>query len=314
MPQPLALSTAYFTLRDPAPPGEAMVAEALALGFRALELDYRVTPAQLRGLAPALARGELTPVSIHHPFPLTPGVSPEEAHQERPNLASLDRDERRAAVGRVCDTLSRAADLGVGVVVLHAGRAELDPEADPRALEALYREGRRATPGYEELRGRVAAARQRVAPAHRDALLSALDRVAAWAAKSAVAVGLENRYHPEELPDPGELAVVFRELAGAPLGYWHDVGHAEALAALGFLASPTEVLAACPGRLLGFHLHDARGLEDHRAPGEGAVDFAALAPFATEHPRLVLEIHPRSPADAVVGARAVLRAAGFPVA
>ena len=39
----LALSTAYFTLRDADPPGDEIAGGALALGFRALELDYRVT-------------------------------------------------------------------------------------------------------------------------------------------------------------------------------------------------------------------------------------------------------------------------------
>ncbi|MHB8766610.1 MAG: sugar phosphate isomerase/epimerase family protein [Deferrisomatales bacterium] len=314
MPQPLALSTSYFTLRDPPPSGEALVAEAAALGFRHLELDYRVRPDQLPALTAALTRGELAVVSVHHPFPLAPGVNPALAHLERPNPASLDPDERRAALLRAGETLARAADLGVGAVVMHFGRVELPGEASPRALERLFRAGRRESPEYAALLEGVVRARAEAAPAHLDAALSALDRLAGEAQRRGVRVGLENRYHAHEMPSRPELDRIFRELDGAPLGYWHDTGHAAALAALGFLESPTEFLGAFGHRLVGMHLHDARGLDDPRAPGDGELEFGPLASFCGEETRLVVEVHPRAPAEAVAGCRGVLAGAGLPLA
>ena len=70
-----ALSTAYFTLRETELSGEAIVREALGLGFRKLELDYRLSKAQLRTLEPLVGRGEVEVVSVHHPFPRPPGLA-----------------------------------------------------------------------------------------------------------------------------------------------------------------------------------------------------------------------------------------------
>jgi sugar phosphate isomerase/epimerase len=287
-----------------------MVQEARALGFRALEIDYRVTAKQLKAMGPFLARGEMAVASVHHPLPRDPRISPFEAHEDRPSLASLDRDERRHAVRLAAETLSRAADLGAGAAVFHLGTVVLDADVDPRELNRLINAGERESSQYEEHRQKVSASRRSRAPRHLDALLSSLDRVASDALKHKVVVGIENRYHPEQLPDQGELERIFRTFEGAPLGYWHDTGHAASRVALGFLGSQTELLEVFRGRTAGFHLHDAKGLDDHRAPGEGDLDFTVLAPFVVPGTRLVLEVHPPSPPDAVARAVSVLAEAG----
>ncbi len=307
----LALSTAYFTLRTPEPDGEEIVRGALDLGFRALEIDYRVTDAQMRRMGPVLLREDVALVSVHHPFPRDPEADPRTAHAAGPLLTSIDPDERRAAVRQAFETLARAADMGVGAVVVHVGRVDLPPDVDALRLEAMCREGLRESPEYEALRSRVAEARAAAAPAHRDATLSSLDRVAGEAVRRGLWVGLENRYHPPEIPDRAEMETIFRELEGAPLGYWHDTGHAASQVLLGFLGSHTELLEAFRDRLLGIHLHDARGLDDHLAPGEGELDFTALAPLLREEARRVLEVHPRSPARALERAREMLEEAGL---
>jgi len=43
-----------------------------------------------------------------------------------------------------------------------------------------------------------------------------------------VLLGLENRYHDHELPGPDDFKVIFDKFKGAPVGYWHDTGHAHA--------------------------------------------------------------------------------------
>jgi sugar phosphate isomerase/epimerase len=309
----LALSTSYLTLRDTDLSGDELARATLDLGFSALELDYRVTAAQLKAIRPHLARGELSVVSVHHPFPRPPGLSPFDAHVDRARLSSVDREERRAAVKRGVETLAWTEDLGVGAVVLHIGEVELGDEVDPRQLARLVGGGKRQTEEYEDLRARVEARRRACAPPYRDAVLRSLDRLAAEAARRGVTLGLENRYHPEQIPDQGELAAIFREFTGAPLGYWHDTGHAASLVALGFLEKPNELAEAFRDRLLGVHLHDAVGLDDHRAPGDGEVDFAALAPLVGAETRLVLEVHPPAAPEAVRDAPALLADAGFPV-
>jgi sugar phosphate isomerase/epimerase len=307
----IALSTSYFTLRPKEPTGEAVVREARDLGFRALEVEYRVTDPQLAEIRRFVARGEIAVLSVHHPLPRPPELSPFEDHEDRPSLASLDREERQAAVRRASETLMRAGDLAAGAAVFHVGWVELDREVDPRELGHLVREGKRESLEYEEALARVLSSRRRRAPPHLDALLSSLDRVSSEAARRGVLVGVENRYHPEQIPHRGELETILRVLDGAPLGYWHDTGHAESLLTLGVIESRTEMLEAFRERVLGFHLHDAEGLDDHRAPGEGGLDFAALKPFVRSDTRLVLEVHPPSRPEAVARSVGILAEAGL---
>ena len=80
---------------------------------------------------------------------------------------------------------------------------------------------------------------------------------------------------------------------------------------MGILGDQVEPLERFRDRLLGFHLHDARGLDDHLAPGEGQLDFARFAPYAGDGVALVLEVHPKSAPAAVAEARGALAAAGF---
>ncbi|MBI5446429.1 MAG: sugar phosphate isomerase/epimerase, partial [Deltaproteobacteria bacterium] len=291
----------------------ALVDAALRLGFSALELEYRLSDAQYRALARRISRGEVSASSVHNPLPRPPGVSPFRAYEERARLSSLDPEERRVALRLAFETLARAEGVGAAVAVFHLGSVDLAPELDARLLGKMIRRGERSSAAYEDLRERVAAARKGAAPAHRDAVLGSLDRLAREAERRGVVVGLENRVHPEEIPDRADLELIFRELRGAALAYWHDAGHASSLILHGFLDSPTVLLEAFREQTAGFHLHDAKGLDDHKAPGEGDLDFAPLAPFAQKVPRLVLEVQPGGSEGALREAPGLLARLGFPV-
>jgi sugar phosphate isomerase/epimerase len=113
-----------------------------------------------------------------------------------------------------------------------------------------------------------------------------------------VLLGLENRYHYHELPGPDDFEVIFDAFKGAPIGYWHDTGHAHANESLG-IGSRNSLLQANATRLIGVHLHDAIGLDDHLPPGSGQIDFAALKPFLNADTIKVIELKPGIPASEV---------------
>jgi sugar phosphate isomerase/epimerase len=307
----IALSTSYFTNHDTETSGGQIAQAVRDMGFQALELEYRLSPAQLKGLRPFLSRGEIQAWSVHNPFPRASDISPRAAKANRVRFSSLDREERNEAVRLGEASLKWARDLGADTVVLHLGRVEAGTDLDPLELERMARRGQRETAEYEEMRDRVAAARLASLGGHRDAVLSSLDRLSSEAVKCGVRLGLENRYHPMEIPDKDDLEVIFRELRGAPLGYWHDSGHGASLEYLGFLSSQAGLLETFQDRILGLHLHDARGLNDHLAPGEGELDFAALAELVGSASHLVMEVHPPAEPDAVTSGRKVLEKAGF---
>ena len=72
--------------------------------------------------------------------------------------------------------------------------------------------------------------------------------------------------------------MVFGSIVSPMVGYWHDTGHAQRQANLGY--TPHEAwLRQLGGRLVGFHLHDCLGLRDHLIPGRGRVDFAMVVSY-----------------------------------
>lgn len=73
------------------------------------------------------------------------------------------------------------------------------------------------------------------------------------------------------------------------MGYWHDTGHAHAHAVLG-LNPPGELLQRYGQNLIGIHIHDAVGLNDHLAPGLGEIDFNAIKVYLKQDTLKVLEL------------------------
>ncbi len=62
------------------------------------------------------------------------------------------------------------------------------------------------------------------------------------------------------------LGAIFDTFKGAPIGYWHDTGHAHANEILGLIPK-NSLLQNYADQLIGIHLHDAIGLDDHIPPG-----------------------------------------------
>ncbi len=96
--------------------------------------------------------------------------------------------------------------------------------------------------------------------------------------------------------------VVFRREEKKEVVYWHDTGHAQIKANLGFIHHAMH-LESLRDRLHGFHIHDVQFPgRDHRAPGTGMIDFAALARLVKPQHLKVFEFSPSlSPEDAKQG-------------
>ena len=266
------ISTSFFPLVEPGDV-DALMASLQALGVEGVELDYRIPAALLSPVKTALKRAGLTVSSLHNFCPIPRQFAGSGGGGDLLSLAATNRDERNTAVNLTLATIEQANDLETRAVVLHGGRVDFDAETD--LLYAFFQHERMAT---EEARGFVArklAERDRWKPAHLDALCFSLEKLLPVAERHHVRLGLENRYHYHELPGIDDFGLFFREFDGAPLGYWHDSGHAHAGEVLA-LFSAKDLLQRYGSHLVGCHLHDARGLEDHLPPGAGQIDFTAL--------------------------------------
>lgn len=290
----LSLSTSFMggRIED----GEAVVAALEVFGLPGVELEYRIREKTFYSLGPALRASRLRVTSVHNFFPHPTLFDRLPPNGDLFSLADLDRERRRLAVEWTGRTLEHANDLEAPVVVLHCGRVEMLPN-----LEALYgfvRAGAMETEDAQALLAAQIDRRDRLKPPHLDALCSSLDRLLNQAARLDVVLGLENRYHFHELPCIDDFRMLLDEFRGAPIGYWHDTGHAHAASLLGLLPLG-ELPPGCQDRLVGMHLHDTRGLDDHLPPGAGEIDFASLQPLFKTGMPLVMELRPGTAEAAV---------------
>ena len=285
MTLPIALST-NWNVRRHAEPG-AMLDEILSLGVQRVELSNIAAP-MLPALPEALARRGVTVQSLHNPCPWPLDERGERAHWFFPDqLASLDPAGRARALEMGHTSIEIARRLGARVVVVHLGRVEMEWQQEQ--LFQLLREGKRAE--FEALRAQTLAERARRAPAHLEMALASIRELGEHAARAGVHLGVETRDGYFEMPALDEFEPVFAAAAGLPVGYWHDVGHADRQLQLG-IAAPEQYLTRFRDRLLGVHLHDALFDRDHRAPGQGTLDFHALAQALPEAILRTVELGP----------------------
>lgn len=252
-----ALSTNWNNRRQAS--GEAIADEARALGFEALELGFHTTADQVRGFKARL--GEMPVGSIHAFCPVP--LSAPRGYPELYLLADFDEAARALARVHVRKNVEFAAEMGARAVVLHAGRVP---------CRTLFRRNR--------LKKRTRLGRRLV-----DVFRRELDCLTPVLEKHGVRLGLENLPYLEGFPNEDEI----RDLAGDWVRPWLDTGHAYVRQANGW-ASAAQAFDPCVPPL-GLHLNDSRGGDDHLPPGEGLVDFAALAPVARAARHLVLEPH-----------------------
>jgi sugar phosphate isomerase/epimerase len=207
-------------------------------------------------------------------------------------------------------TLEFARKVGAPRVVMHSGsihfffgspEARLEKWVDASELkgEALWSDAeftKRRDRAMKPIRRKAADPLERVRAGY-EALFEA-------ARSLGLTMGIENREGMVELPLDDGFDAFFESLGPeAPVGYWHDCGHAQIKHQLGLLDHEAHLAKMAP-RLVGFHLHDvsAEG-KDHRQSGTGTVDFKMIARHVRPEHTLVLELSPSLSADQVRASR-----------
>jgi sugar phosphate isomerase/epimerase len=266
--------------------GDEIVGEVLDEGLTGIELDYRISPWIYQQMKPLLGKS-IAVISIHNFFPVPEDIGIREGGGNLFLLSSEDRDERSLAVQLTIRTIEHAHDIEAQAVVLHLGSVDMP---DPTGLlRAHYKkesedEGTLRSLVDEQRRIRLEK-RQR----NLDNILFSLDKLNREADKRSVFLAVENRYHFHEMPDFEEIGLILDTFRGGALRYWHDVGHARVQENLG-IVNQSALLTAYAGDLVGIHLHDVRGLDDHLPPGKGEVDFDKLLAEVPAEAVRVLEV------------------------
>lgn len=275
-----------------------MLHEIRDLGFAYAELSHGIRISLLPGIIEAVDAGEIKISTLHNFCPLPMGVT-----QAAPNIylfSSDDPRERENAFRHSIKTIETAARLNARAVVLHMGCIDMKDYTD-KLLE-LIRDGKKESGKFEKLSEEVFEKREQKKEHYVTRSYDMLRRLIEPAAARGIKLGVENREALEEIPLDADFSFLFREFQTETVGYWHDTGHAQIKENLGFINHAIQ-LESHADRLLGLHVHDVEFPgRDHRRPGSGMIDFAALTPVITPEHIKVFEFSPSlSTEDAQLG-------------
>lgn len=275
--------------------GAAIADEAIALGFDALELGFRTMPEQIPGFKSRLDQIPVDSVHAYCPVPIGAPSGHPELHQ----LAHRDENERALARLLMKKTIACAAELGAKVVVTHAGYVNLDGifvNCSAEALKALLAgdKGQEDVnrPAYRKRLAKALKRRQKRGRKLLELFKRELDLLIPDLEKAGITLALENLPRLEGFPNADEGEALMRDYAGAPVGLWFDTGHARVRECHLWSSSATEIATRMESFIRGMHLNDVKDFhDDHRQPGWGGVDFAALKPLANRDVLRVFEPH-----------------------
>ena len=139
------------------------------------------------------------------------------------------------------------------------------------------------TTEYGRTKEKIIRQRSSRVPPYLEAARKSLQELSKYSQQQGIILGLETRFHFHEIPNIDEMAELLDEMAGGPVGYWHDVGHAEVQQRLGF-SLHEQWLSRYKHRMVGIHLHDVLGISDHRPPGKGDVNWSMMAECLLHNP------------------------------
>lgn len=242
-------------------------------GFARVELNHKITSAMLQGID--LSQYQIS--SIHEPCPAD--ISTDELKKRDWLISSTKEENRREGVKAIQRSIDLACQVKATLVVAHAGH--LSPDTGPeKQLRSLIASGRRDSEEYREIHGQMIQARAE-SEASFESVKKSIAELLAHAEGTGVRLGIENRYHYMEFPNPDELEVLLSLAGPDRIGFLYDSGHAQTLDALGFYPHE-EWLKRFGHRIIGTHLHDVLGTTDHYAPGLGCIDFDMVASYLPE--------------------------------
>jgi sugar phosphate isomerase/epimerase len=297
-----ALSTSYIDILTTS--GADIIKRLAALGVSEVELSYKINEEIFLDIRDAISRSKLQVCSVHNFFPI-PSTAPNgKGGGDVFLLSHPDDEQRRIAVQWTKRSIERASEVGAKALVVHCGRVDMNAEHE--RLCTYFSNRQLHSPEGKNLIRRKLRELEAVKSAYLESVQRSLEDLIPTAEQNNIILGLENRYHYHELPGPEDFEVIFEKFASAPIGYWHDTGHAHAQEALGLFPAE-ELLRRYHQKLVGVHVHDALGLDDHFPPGAGEIDFKKIATWIGDDVLRVIELKQGTPDNEVASGIHYLR-------
>lgn len=230
--------------------------------------------------------GLINVVSLHNFCPIPEGLPRPKASPDYYSLSSPNEEERARALLETKHTIDTATKLGAKFVILHTGRVEVDPGR----LRWFYSRVRKNVRHEELLKADLIKERESKKERYLSSAMRSLEELSDYSQKAGVLLGIENRYYLHEIPSLDEIGIILDRFGDTNISYWHDTGHAQVSENLA-ICKHKDYLDRFGARMIGVHLHDVVGCDDHRAPGKGNLGFRVLTPYLREETCLVFEPH-----------------------
>jgi sugar phosphate isomerase/epimerase len=276
--------------------GEEMLDEIVELGFENIELGHGIRLSLVDGILRFREKSTVRFSSLHNFCPLPIEIT--RAAPDCYQFSSQRQSERERAAKLTCQTIDFAELLGAPFVVLHLGRVPIAHYTDD--LLRQTREGELFSRKF--VRDKISAVKHReaAAPFYLKRVKEVLAPIAEYAAMKGIRLGIESRQAYEEIPSERELPELLDHFASPALGYWHDFGHVQTKANIGFL-DHHEWLSRMASRLLGCHLHDVEWPgKDHSPPFTGSIVYDDLVRLLPPDSLFVWEMSPRRNREEIV--------------
>lgn len=267
---------------------EPYLEEVHRLGFEYIELSHGLNVTLLPGIIEQVDQGNIKVSSVHNFCP-----SPVEVQIDAPDAFEFTSDyaeDRERAIKLTSRTIELAARVQAPRVVIHLGNVGIPKFTEK--LEELTLAGKIYSREYIKHKLEFVTERQKSASVYLDRAKAALDALIPQCEQQGVVLGIETRSHFEQVPSEKEMLHLLDQYQDCPwIGFWHDFGHVQRKANLGFL-NHEELLRAIAPRLLGCHVHDVSWPHrDHQVPlTTNGVDFDLLMPIVPAGIPLVWEL------------------------
>ena len=261
------------------------------LGFSEIELNHQIDSSMLDGID--LSQYQFS--SVHEPCPSD--VSTDELKKRDWLISSPNEDNRLRGVESIKRSIDLAHNVLASVIVVHCGMVSTDLTTE-KELRKLFNEGKTGTDEYLGQKQNLIKQRAGLIGPCFEAVKKSLQELIDYAAPFRIRLGLENRYHYFDIPNPDEMGELLALTSPDQLGFIYDVGHAQALHRLGFYPHE-EWLHRYASRIIEVHLHDVLGVNDHYAPGLGEVDFGMVASYLPDQAIRTFELQGTNSPDQV---------------